>query len=92
MYLTDTTPINRAINEIKTSNTEPLSLTVTCNRTLPDLRTIIDKNWHILQTEPKLKGIFAEPLILAFKRTKNLKDLIGCARFLITKKTERKII
>ena len=47
------------------------------NRTLPDLKTIIDKNWHILQTEPKLNEIFAETPILAFKRNKNLRDTIG---------------
>ena len=80
-----TTQINRAIsiprnellNKIKTSNTERLSLTVTYNRTPPDLKRIIDKNWHILQIEPKLKEIFAEPPILTFKRNKNLKDIIG---------------
>ena len=55
-----TTQVNRAItiprnelpNKIKTSNTERLSLIVTYNRTLPDLKAIIDKNWHILQIEP----------------------------------------
>ena len=41
------------------------------------LKTIIDKNWHILQIEPKLKEIFAVPPILAFKRNKNLRDIIG---------------
>ena len=65
------------LNKIKTSNTERLPLTVTYNRTLPDLKTIIDKNWHILQIESKLKFFFAEPPILAFKRNKNLKDIIG---------------
>ena len=80
-----TTQINRAIiiprnellNKIKTSNTERLSLTVTYSKTLPDLKTIIDKNWHILQIEPKLKEIFAEPPILAFRRNKNFRDIIG---------------
>ena len=51
-----TTQINRAIstprdellNKIKTSNTERSPLIVTYDRTLPDLKTIIDKNWHIL--------------------------------------------
>ena len=85
-----TTQMNRAIsiprkellNKIKTSNTERLPLTVTYNRTLPDLKTIIDKNWHILQIEPKLKEIFAEPPILAFKRNKKT---LKAARLLITK-------
>ena len=79
-----TTQINRAIsiprnellNKIKTSNSERSPFTVTNNRILPDLKIIIDKNWHILQIEPKLKKIFAEPSILAFKRNKNLKDII----------------
>ena len=70
-------PRNKLLNKVKTSNTERFLLTVTYNRTLPDLKAIIDKNWHILQIEPKLKEIFAEPPILAFKRNKNLKDIIG---------------
>ena len=70
-------PRNELPNKIKTSNTERLPLTVTYNRTLPDVKTVIDKNWHILQIEPKLKEIFAEPPILAFKTHKNLKDIIG---------------
>ena len=62
------------INEIKTSNTERLPL------------TIIDKNWHVLEIEPKLKEIFAEPPILAFKRNKSLKDIIGGKKIFDNKK------
>ena len=54
-----------------------MPLTVTYNMTLPDLKKRIDKNWHILQIQPKLKEVFTEPPILAFKRNKNLKDIIG---------------
>ena len=39
-----TIPRNELLNKIKTSNTERLPLTVMYNRTLPDLKTIIDKN------------------------------------------------
>ena len=81
-----TIPRNELLNKIKTSNTERLPLTVTYNRTLPDLKTIIDKNWHILQIEPKLKEIFAEPPILAFKRNKNLRDIIGGNKLFDNKK------
>ena len=59
-------PRNELLSKIKTSNTEILPLTVSYNRTLPDLKTVIDKNWHVLQIEPKLKEIFAEPPILPF--------------------------
>ena len=48
-------PRNELLNKIRRSNTEREPFTVTYNRTLPDFKTIIDKNWHILQTEPKLK-------------------------------------
>ena len=89
-----TTQINRAIsiprnellNKIKISNTERFPLAVTYNRTLPDLKTIIDKNWNILQIEPKLKEIFAELQILTFKRNKNLRDTIGCKKIFDNKK------
>ena len=64
------------LNKIKASNTERLPLPVMYNRTLPDLKTKIDKNWHILHIQPKLKEIFAKPSILAFKRNKNLRDII----------------
>ena len=64
-------PRNELLNKIKTPNTERLPLSVMYNKTLLDLKTI-DENWHILQTEPKSKEIFAEPPILAFKRNKNL--------------------
>ena len=71
-----TIPRNELLNKIKTSNTERLPLTVTYNRTLLDLNKIIDKNWRILQIEPKLKEIFTEPPSLAFKRNKDLRDII----------------
>ena len=70
-------PRNELLNKIKISNTERSQFTVTYNRTLTDLKAIIDKKWHILQIEPKLKEIFTEPPNLAFKRDKNLKDIIG---------------
>ena len=67
-----TIPKNELLNKIETTNTERLPLTVTYNRTLLDLKTITDKNRHILQIEHKLKEVFAEPPILAFKRKKTL--------------------
>ena len=43
-----TIPRKELLNKIKISDTERLSLTVTYNGTQPELKTIIDKNWHIL--------------------------------------------
>ena len=70
-----TTSRNELLNEVKTSNAQPLPFTVSYNRTLPDLK--ITQKWHILRIEPKLKEIFTKPPTLAFKRNKNLRDMIG---------------
>ena len=80
-------PRNELLNKIKISNTERLSLTVTYNRTTPDLKRVIDKNWHILQIEPKLKESFAELPILTFRRNKNLKDIIEGNKAFVNKKS-----
>ena len=49
----------------------------TFNKNLPNIRATMDKHWHLLQTNPKIAATFAEKPIIAFKRNKNLKDLIG---------------
>ena len=64
-----TIPRNELLNKIKT---ERLPLTITYNRTLPNFKTIIDKNWHILQIEPKLKEILLNLQFWHSKETKNL--------------------
>ena len=57
------------------------------NRILADLKRIIHKHWHILQIESQLKENFAEPPILAFKRNKNLRDIIEGIKVFNNKKT-----
>ena len=59
----------------KTSGRIPL--VVTYNRTLPRLGPIINKHWHILQLDPKMAEKFNERPVLAYRRCKNLRDLIG---------------
>ena len=68
-------PRNELLNKIKTSNTERLPLTVTYNRTLPDLKTIVDKISIFYKLNQNWKKFFAKPSILAFKRN-NLRDII----------------
>ena len=35
------------------------------------------KHWHLLHINPNLAEAFQNPLILAFRRNKNLRDIIG---------------
>ena len=54
-----------------------IPFTTTFNKNLPNIRAKLDKHWHLLQTNPKIAPTFTEKPIVAFKRNKNLKDLIG---------------
>ena len=72
-----TIPTNKLISKIKISNSERLPVTVTYSRTLPDLKTVIEKNWQ---------EIFAETPIFVFNRSKNLKYIIGGNKFFHNKK------
>ena len=37
----------------------------------------MDKHWHVLQVNPELKERFQSSLIIAFRKNKNLKQIIG---------------
>ena len=60
----------------KQSNRIPLVLTY--NRTLPNVKRAISNNWNLLHINQKFKDVFQEPPILAFRRNRNLYDLLGC--------------
>ena len=47
------------------------------NRTLPKIKEIVMKHWHLLHIKPNLPEIFQNPPILAFRQNKNLRDIIG---------------
>ena len=63
----------------KRSNRIPF--VVTYNRTLPNLGAIINKHWNILQIDPKMKEKFSDRPILAYRRCKNLRDIVGSNKF-----------
>ena len=47
------------------------------------------KHWHLLHINPNLAEIFQNPPILAFRRNKNLRDIIG-TKFIENGKVKRK--
>ena len=49
----------------------------TFNKSLPKIKAAIEDNWNLLQINPNLSEIFKEKPILAYRRNRNLKDLIG---------------
>ena len=74
-----TTEIARAdllIDKKKTpSNRTPF--TTTYNKQLPPVQKIINQHWHLLQTQKDIAPSFAERPVVAYRRNKNLRDLIG---------------
>ena len=68
---------------------DKIPLTVTYNRTLPPLKNITDKHWHLLQLNDELKETFKEKPTIAYKRNKNLKDIIG-QNTIVNNKVQRK--
>lgn len=68
------------------SNDNKLKFITTFNRSLPKIRDVIGKNWDILLTNEKQAEIFKDKPIIAFKRNRNLKDLLGGAKLMNSKK------
>ena len=63
------------IKKNATKNRIPLS--ITCNRILPNIFKIVNRNWNILQINTGFHGLFQTKPIIAFKRSKNLQEIIG---------------
>ena len=74
-------PRNEILIKNLTENKEKTLLIATFSRTLADLRLIINKNWHILQTDPKLKEMFKNSLLLPLKETKISVTLLEVINF-----------
>ena len=71
----------------KTAANIPLSLKY--NRTLPTIKEIVMKHWHLLHINPNLAEIFQSPSILAYRRNKILRDIIG-TKLIENSKVKRK--
>ena len=54
-----------------------IQLITTYNRTLPNLHKAIEKHWHLLKINNEISKVFTEKPIIAYRRNKNIRDLIG---------------
>ena len=64
--------LNKPTEEAK----QILPIAITYCRTLPNKKSIVEKNWHVLQVNSKFKKIFPESHIIAYRRNANLKEII----------------
>jgi len=54
----------------------PLFCVIPYNPSNPPIKDILRQNWHILETDPKLKCFMEKELIIGHSRPKNLKDIL----------------
>ena len=74
----------------KKANKPRIPLVLKFNRTLPNIKEIIDEHRHLLQINPKLKNSFQEKPIIAYNRNRNLKERIGSNKILNNKVIRKK--
>ena len=59
------------------NNKNRIPLSITYNRTLPNISKIVNRNWNILQINTEFHGVFQATLMIAFKCSQNLQEIMG---------------
>ena len=59
----------------KTNNGIPFITTF--NKSLPDIKKVINKTWNLLQISDSVKQSFKEKPFIAYRRNRNLRDILG---------------
>lgn len=55
----------------------PLTLVTTYNKTLPNLKNILAKNWEVLSINKEIGKKFTKKPFIAYRRNPNLRELLG---------------
>ena len=63
-------------NKEKPSTQENLSIVLTFNKTLHNIKNVKDKHWHILFINENLGNVFDKIPFIAYRRNTNLHQLI----------------
>ena len=61
----------------KTDQKIPLTLVTTFNKTLPNLKDILHKNWGVLSINKEISKKFRMEPLIAYRRNPNLRELLG---------------
>ena len=54
-----------------------LPLSAPYNRTLRNIKNILQQHWHLLKLDSTLEETYQQIPILAFRRNQNIKDILG---------------
>ena len=72
-----TTDRKELLKEKENISSQLVHFTTTFNKNLPAINSVLDKHWHLLQTNSKIGSSIMEKPRLTFRRNKNLKGWIG---------------
>ena len=85
-------PRNEALKEQKQASkdtSDRVPFTITYNPALPNIQDILRRKQPILHSTERLKNIFKEVPVVAFRRSPNLRDLLVRAKLASTNKTPK---
>ena len=71
---------NAALTQKPKENKRILPFVTQYQPSVPNLKQILMKNWHLIEQQPRLKEIFKEPPIISYKRGRSLKDILVRAK------------
>ena len=77
MAKTESVPREALLTDRTEKDEQRTPFTTIFNRHLPPIRKIINKHWDLLQAHKELAPVFRNRPVVAYKRNKNLRDLIG---------------
>ena len=66
-----------------------IPMVVTFNPDLPPMRRIVNQRWNLLHEDERLKKVFKNRPIIAYRKPKNLKDLLVRSKFVYEQEEEK---
>ena len=70
-------PRSRTLIQSPREKNTRMTFVTTYNRTNPNIQEILLKHWHLLQIDSELEPVFKDLPMMAFRRNKNLGDMLG---------------
>ena len=81
----------KALEKVTKDKEQKTPLITTFHPNLPSIANIVRKHWKVMTEEdPRLKRVFPKPSVVAYKRGKNLKDLLVRAKINTKRRSNRK--
>ena len=82
----------KAIEKVEMRKEQKTPLVTEFHLNLPSLTQIIKKHWNVMVNEDsRMARIFPKPSVVAYKRSKNLKDLLVRAKVSTSRKSKRNL-